>query len=55
MAIRCMDCPDRYPGCQDHCEYGIKLKTERERQKKERAKAAEHEVHEYYRSKKYRR
>lgn len=30
---KCISCNDRFPGCQDHCEYGIAAKAERQKKK----------------------
>lgn len=32
---KCIDCADRYPACQDHCEYGQALKKARLERKHE--------------------
>lgn len=52
---KCIKCTDRYPGCQDHCQYGQEAKAERERVRTAKAKAISTEAANYYASKKYRR
>ena len=54
---KCILCPERYPGCQDHCQYGIEAKKQRKRKQRqaEREKNRNREATDYYANKKYRR
>ena len=38
---KCINCPDRYPACQDTCEYGISQKKQYEADKAKILKAKE--------------
>lgn len=52
---KCINCTDRYPGCQGHCQYGLEAKAERDRQREAKERQLHREVANYYAAKKYRR
>lgn len=52
---KCITCKDRYPGCQDHCEYGRAAKAERQKKKAQQEDKQERAAKTYYLGKKYRR
>lgn len=47
---KCISCNDRFPGCQDHCEYGRAAAAERPK-----GKQSQNEARDYYAAKRYRR
>ena len=52
---KCIACKDRFPGCQDHCEYGQAAKAERQKKKAQQENKQERAAKIYYLGKKYRR
>lgn len=52
---KCVSCNDRFPVCQDHCEYGRAAKAERQQRKDQKEKQSQNEARDYYAAKRYRR
>ena len=45
---KCIACKDRFPGCQDHCEYGQAAKAERQKKKAQQENKQERAAKIYY-------